>query len=172
MFIFRYIAKFFKLIGKVFCAIGAFCFGAIGLAVILILGYGFLSAFYQPSIPKQSVLVLDLTGEVLELPTESPLSMQLFGSASPTNTALHDVIASLENASKDDHIDGVLLKLDKLESAGIDSVREIGLALDRFKTSGKPVFAWGTNFSQAQYSIAAHANEIYLHPMGFIGVKV
>ena len=90
---------------------------------------------------------------------------------SPTNTALHDVIASLENASKDDHIDGVLLKLDKLESAGIDSVREIGLALDRFKTSGKPVFAWGTNFSQAQYSIAAHANEIYLHPMGFIGVK-
>ncbi len=171
MFIFRYVAKFFKLIGKVFCAIGAFCFGAIGLAVILILGYGFLSAFYQPSIPKQSVLVLDLTGEVLELPTESPLSMQLFGSASPTNTALHDVIASLENASKDDHIDGVLLKLDKLESAGIDSVREIGLALDRFKTSGKPVFAWGTNFSQAQYSIAAHANEIYLHPMGFIGVK-
>ena len=171
MFIFRYIAKFFKLIGKIFHAIGAFCLGCVGLGIVLILGYGFLSAFYQPSIPKHSVLVLDLAGEIRELPTESPLSMQLLGNAEPMDTVLYDVIASLDNAAKDDHIDAVLLKLDQLSGAGINTVREIGLALDRFKTSGKPIFAWGTNFSQVQYSIAAHANEIYLHPMGFVGVK-
>ena len=171
MFIFRYIARFFKLIGKIFHAIGAFCLGCIGLGIVLILGYGFLSAFYQPSLPKHSVLVLDLTGEIRELPTDNALSMQLLGSSEPMDTVLYDVIASLDSAAKDDHIDAVLLKLDQLSGAGINSVREIGLALDRFKTSGKPIFAWGTNFSQVQYSIAAHANEIYLHPMGFVGVK-
>ena len=97
MFIFRYIAKFFKLIGKIFHAIGAFCLGCVGLGIVLILGYGFLSAFYQPSIPKHSVLVLDLAGEIRELPTESPLSMQLLGNAEPMDTVLYDVIASADH---------------------------------------------------------------------------
>jgi protease-4 len=44
----------------------------------------------------------------------------------------------------------------------------VAAAIDRFKASGKPVIAWGSSFDQRQYFLAAHANQIYLHPMGSV----
>jgi protease-4 len=32
------------------------------------------------------------------------------------------------------------------------------------------VVAWGSSFDQRQYYIAAHADEVYLHPMGAVNV--
>ena len=35
---------------------------------------------------------------------------------------------------------------------------------------GKKVVAWGSSFDQRQYYIAAHADEVYLHPLGAVNV--
>ncbi len=47
-------------------------------------------------------------------------------------------------------------------------MREIAAAIDRFKASGKKVVAWGSSYDQRQYYIAAHADEVYLHPLGMV----
>lgn len=46
------------------------------------------------------------------------------------------------------------------------SIHEIGNAMDRFKGTGKRITVWSGGFSQRQYAIAAHASDVYLHPMG------
>ena len=40
-----------------------------------------------------------------------------------------------------------------------------GDALERFKAAGKPVVAWGGDFNQRRYFLAAHASEVLLHPI-------
>ncbi|RLA43091.1 MAG: signal peptide peptidase SppA, partial [Gammaproteobacteria bacterium] len=47
-------------------------------------------------------------------------------------------------------------------------LNELGEALTRFKSSGKPVIATGSNFSQEQYYLASFADEIHLNPMGMV----
>ena len=51
---------------------------------------------------------------------------------------------------------------------GFSTLREIAAAIDRFKASGKKVVAWGSHYDQRQYYIAAHADEVYLHPLGMV----
>jgi protease-4 len=47
----------------------------------------------------------------------------------------------------------------------------VAAALERFKASGKQVLAWATAFDQRQYYLAAHASEVYVHPMGTVALQ-
>ena len=62
----------------------------------------------------------------------------------------------------------VHLELSGLSRGGLSKLRRIGAALDDFKKSGKPVIASADYFSQAGYHLAAHANELYMHPEGIL----
>ena len=72
----------------------------------------------------------------------------------------------LDAATKDPKINHAILMLDGMQGAGLPILREVAAALERFKASGKKVIAWGSSFDQRQYYLAAHANEVYMHPMG------
>lgn len=124
-------------------------------------------------IPPKTTLVLDLQG---------PLREQFSGSArdnalrqargQPVNqTRLRDVLTALEAASKDPAIARVLLLTDDFAGAGPATLREVAAALQRVRTAGKPVWAWGSSYSQASYYLAAHADQVYLHPMGGVQVE-
>src|SRR5206468_8175047 len=39
------------------------------------------------------------------------------------------------------------------------------------KAAGKTVVAWGGTYDQKRYLVAAHANEVYLHPMGMVMIE-
>jgi protease-4 len=84
---------------------------------------------------------------------------------------LRDVLAVLDQAAKDPDIGAAVLLTDDLQGAGQASLREVASAIDRFKASGKPVVAWGSSYDQRQYLLAAHANEVYLHPMGMVLIE-
>ena len=64
-----------------------------------------------------------------------------------------------------------LLMLDDFAGAGLPTLREIAAAIERFKAAGKPVYAWGSDFDQRQYYLAAHATEVWLHPMGIVYIE-
>ena len=51
------------------------------------------------------------------------------------------------------------------------NLREIGAAMDRVKAAGKKITVWSTGYSQIQYAVAAHANEVFVHPMGGVMLK-
>ena len=127
-----------------------------------------------PALQAKTALVLNITGTVVEQRTGMSVRDQVLGQAQGQKmeqTRLRDVLAVLDNAAKDDKISHALLMLDDFSGAGLPTLREIALALERFKSAGKPVYAWGSDFDQRQYFLAAHATEVWLHPMGSVVVE-
>ena len=55
---------------------------------------------------------------------------------------------------------------DIMGGAGISKHQNIGAAIALFKKSGKQIIASGDVFNQSQYYLAAHADRVYMHPMG------
>ena len=126
-----------------------------------------------PALQPKTALVLDLSGRIAEQragSTRDTAIKQLQGQGE-SQTRLRDVLAVLDAAAKDDKIGHALLMLDGLSAAGLPTLREVAAALDRFKAAGKPVYAWGSGYDQRQYFLAAHASEVWLHPMGAVEVE-
>jgi protease-4 len=119
-------------------------------------------------VQKDSALVLNLQGRIVEQYTAGAREValaQALGRSEP-ETRLRDILDALGSAADDPNIKTVLLMLDEFDGAGLASLREVGAALDQFRKSGKKVVAWGGSYDQRQYAIAAHADEVYLHPFG------
>jgi protease-4 len=81
---------------------------------------------------------------------------------------LRDILNALDAAAGDPKISSLVVVLDEMRPTGFSTLREIAAAIDRFKASGKKVVAWGSGYDQRQYYIAAHADEVYLHPLGMV----
>ena len=117
-------------------------------------------------LPDQAALVLSLRGDIVEQKSETVLSNRLFGEAAREETLLKDVIGVIDHAGEDRRVQALVLDLRHLGRAAISKLLDIGEALERFKASGKQVYAFGDFFDQRRYYLAAHADQISLHPMG------
>ena len=122
----------------------------------------------EKDLPDQAALVLSLQGNIVEQKTETMLSNRLFGETALEETLLKDVIDVIEHAAEDQRVQALVLDLRNLGRAGICKLRDIGEALQRFKTSGKTIYAYGDYFDQHRYYLAAYADQINIHPMGGI----
>ena len=140
------------------------------LAVLLIVLYMIFGGGVKPLQPK-TTLVLDLKGQLVEqssLNARDALLTNVRGGEVHKMIQLRDVLSVLDAAAKDADVGAAVLLTDELQGAGQASLREVASALDRFRASGKPVVAWGSSFDQRQYLLAAHASEVYMHPMGMV----
>jgi len=126
-----------------------------------------------PRLDDKTALVLELRGPLVEQGAaglREGLERQAFGEP-PDGTQLRDVLDVLDTAAADPKIERVVLLLDELDTGGLPALREVAAALERFRARGKQVIAWGGSYNQAQYYLAAHASETWLHPMGMVYVK-
>jgi protease IV len=120
---------------------------------------------------EKTALVLDLKGQIVEQRSGNvgeALAASVRGGEVQKSVQLRDVLMVLDAAAKDKKIGSVVLLLDDMQGAGMPMLREVGAALERVKAAGKKVVAWGGSYDQRQYLIAAHADEVYLHPMGSV----
>ena len=143
------------------------------LALVGALLFFWLRGVSAPGVKDKTVLVLDIAGPVLEQRTGSAREQalaQLRGEA-VKSTLLRDVVGALDAAAADPKIDRALLLLDDFDGAGLPTLREIAGALERFRASGKTVSAWAANYDQRSYYLAAHADEVFLHPMGAVYIE-
>lgn len=127
-----------------------------------------------PALKDNTTLVLELGGQLVEQSSggwRDRAQAVLQGSSMPQQLRLRDVLAVLDEAARDPKVGRVLLDVDELQSAGLASLREVAAAIVRVKAAGKPVIAWAEDYNQAQYFLAAHANEVYLHPMGHVEMQ-
>jgi protease IV len=126
-----------------------------------------------PALQPKTALVLDLAGRISEQRSGNArdVALQKLRGQELNQTVLRDVLLALDEAAKDKRISHVFLTLDSFAGAGLPSLREVAAALERFKASGKPVIAWGSGFDQRSYYLAAHATELWLHPMGAVEVE-
>ena len=136
------------------------------LLVIVLIAIVFFKG--TEDVPDGAALILSPEGDIVEQQTESMLASDLLGDAARAETLLQDVIDGIDFARDDDRIEVLVLDLRKMGTAGISKLQSIAAALERFSSSGKKIFAFGDYFNQQQYYLAAHADRLYLNPMGAI----
>ncbi|WP_310385551.1 signal peptide peptidase SppA [Roseateles sp.] len=142
------------------------------LALLVALVSGLVSRGPAP-LKDKTTLVLDLRGGLVEQFSGSAreqVMAQLKGNAQ-RQTRLRDVLATLDAAAKDPKISTVLLQLDEFDGAGMAGLHEVAAALNRFKAGGKKIIAYGDQFDQRGYFLAAQANEVYLNPLGTVRIE-
>lgn len=125
----------------------------------------------KASVPKSSALVLNLEGNlVIEKqyvdPAEKFAAEALGQGPENPEILVRDLVKVINNAKEDKRIKTLVLQLNGLGGGGLDKMRLVANAITDFKTSGKPVYAMGDYYGQNQYYLAAHADNLYLNPMG------
>jgi protease-4 len=134
--------------------------------LLIIFFFAILLSDSKKDLPDKAALVLALQGDIVIQKTGTVPSGWLFGEPAREETLLRDVIDAIDYAVNDERIQLLVLDLHDMGSAGISKLQDIGESLTRFKDSGKEIIAAGAVFNQAQYYLAAHADRIYVHPMG------
>jgi protease-4 len=142
------------------------------LTIVILLLWAIFGGGVRPLAPKTS-LVLDLKGDLVEQATGGlrETLMAGVGGQSRRTVQLRDVLRVLDAAARDSNISSVVLILDEMDGAGLAMLREVGAAVDRVKAAGKPVIAWSGSYDQKRYLVAAHASEVYVHPMGMVMIE-
>jgi len=123
-----------------------------------------------PKVPGSAALVIRPTGRLVEQLSGDPFSRalaELTGDAEP-QTLVSDIIEGLRSAKDDARITSVMLDLSEMPGGGLSKLKRVAGALVDFRESGKPVIAKADYFVQGSYFLAAHADEIYMHPEGVL----
>jgi protease IV len=129
--------------------------------------YAAMSADPNAARGKGGALLLAFDGPIVDQKTEiDPRSLLLGDGGVGAQYQLDDVLHALDVAATDDDIKTVVLDLDRFGGAGRVALQNIGERLDKVKAAKKPVLAFATGYFDASYSLAAHASEIWLDPMG------
>jgi protease-4 len=142
------------------------------LFIVIFLLWAMFGGGVKPLAPK-TALVLDLKGDLVEQHTGGLRETVLagVGGQAKRTIQLRDVLTVLDAAAKDSNISSVVMILDEMDSAGLAMLHDVGAAIDRVKAAGKPVIAWSGNYDQKRYLVAAHASEVYVHPMGMVMIE-
>jgi protease-4 len=142
------------------------------LIVLLVLFLG-LAAALSPSIPivhHKTALVIAPQGALVEQLAGDPFERavaELYGQQR-AETLVRDLTDAIEAAKTDKRIEALVLDVGSMAGGGVAKLEEVARAVRDFRTSGKKVYAYGEGFDQAQYYLAAQADEIYLDPQGLI----
>ncbi len=113
-----------------------------------------------------SILHLKLDQEIVDRGNKDQFNFDLGPFQGANKIGLNTLLATLEHAKTDDHIEGIFLDLTNMQ-AGFATEKEIREKLIAFKQeSGKPVVAFSEAYSQGTYYMATAADAIYLQPKG------
>lgn len=123
-----------------------------------------------PQVPGAAALSIAPQGALVDQLSGDPVQRALARAQGRAfeETLLPDLIDAIRAARDDDRIRVLVLELDRMESAGLSKLEELAAAIVEFRESGKPVVAIGDGYSRNQYYLAAHADQVYMHPMGFV----
>lgn len=124
----------------------------------------------KPGIPSEAALVIAPQGTLVEELSGDPVdrAVNKFMGQEEPETLVHDVIKAIEAGASDSRIKALVLDLDGLTGGGLSKLQEVAAAVQEFKKSGKPVIALGDGYTQVQYFLASPADEIHMHPLGFV----
>lgn len=141
--------------------------------LLLLVIFGLLVAALRgsiPRLPERGALIIRPSGDIVEQLSGEPLQRaisQAQDQSSP-QTLLWDLTRAIRSAAKDSRVQALLIETDDLDSVGLPETEELAAAIAEFRRTGKKVIAHGSYFLDAQYYLAAQADEVYLDPMGFV----
>jgi len=115
-------------------------------------------------VEENSVLTIDLSKPINEREITTVETL-IFNKK---NVGLSTILSAIENAATDNKIKGIYLKSDVTYTGGWATTQEIRDALEKFKESGKFVYAYADYYTQKTYYLATVANRIFLNPSGMV----
>ncbi len=147
--------------------------------IFLLLIFLFVKSLFftdDPTVPTSSALLVKPEGIIVEeLDYVDPLDEVIDELSEKSNkepqTLLRDVIKSITMASQDKNITALILDLSSLQGAAPSKLHNIAKAIEIFKSSGKPVYAYSEFYNQYQYFLAAQADEVYMDPLGTVYIE-
>jgi protease-4 len=139
------------------------------LLFIFLLFFG-LTANDPVVMPSGAALTIEPYGVLVEQLEGDPYDRAidaLLGDGKP-QTRTQDIVDAFSYARDDDRIELVFLDLNRVLGGGLSKLQQIAEAMDQFRAAGKTIVANADFMSQQAYFLAAHADEIYLHPDGAV----
>lgn len=119
----------------------------------------------ETQVRKNSIMMLDLSGNIAERSQENPFSFLL--NEDNETYGLDDILSSIKKAKENEDIKGIYIQAGWL-GAGFASIEEIRQALVDFKESGKFIVAYGDSYSQGLYYLSSVADKVLLNPQGAV----
>ncbi len=164
------IRSFFRFIWQAINFTNHLVFNIIMLFVLILIiaaiSAGMSSKSFAP-LSNNTALVLDLEGQLVEQRTADSISTAIAeAQGAGREIQLRDMLAVIEEAKVDPKISHLVLNTEGFNANGMASVREIAKALQDFKTSKKPIYAFANSFDQKQYLLAAQATKVFMDPEG------
>ncbi|MBE2215948.1 MAG: signal peptide peptidase SppA [Opitutaceae bacterium] len=145
-----------------------------GLFVLVL--FGMLAAAGTPvaNVPAGSVLVFDMSANIADAPSQGSsdeLVAELTGGGGPRRLELRKVVDAIDAAATDERIKAIYLE-GSFEptnyGSGYGALLEVRAALERFRTSGKPVIAYLVAPSTREFLVASAASKVVLNPLGMV----
>jgi protease-4 len=118
-----------------------------------------------------TVLHIKLDQTINDRSSNNPFENFNFSNFTTEKTmGLTDILENIEKATKDDNIQGIFLDVSSIP-AGLGTIEEIRNALRKFKESGKYIYAYSEMYAQSTVYLTSIADQIYMHPMGYLELK-
>ena len=163
----NFLKSFFASILGTLTALGLF------FVILLLFVSGIASIINAPSgltsIKQNSVLDLNLNYPIVDRAPNFD-EFQRFLGLEDEVLGLPDILSAIDKAKDNSSIKGIRLRTDFI-SAGWAQTRSIRNALNRFKESGKFIYAYGDLYTQKGYYLASVSDSIFLNPVGILEFK-
>ena len=129
--------------------------------------FAVLSARPNPGLVRDGALLLQLDGVVVEEASPiDPIATLLAQSLPTREFAARELVHAIDEAAGDDRIEAIALDMSLFLGGGQVHLQEIGEALDRFRRADKNVYAYAVAYTDDSLLLAAHADEVWVDPMG------
>lgn len=145
-----------------------------GVAIVIVV-FGLLARLGtaqmgQMQVTKDSVLVINLQGEIEERAMPVDFDYTFLSGNIEKKQSLLELVSAIEAAAENKNIKAIYIKCNALVAspASLNAIRN---ALLQFKDSGKDIIAYGDMLAMGDYYISSVADEIYLNPGGNVGLK-
>ncbi len=142
---------------------------AVFFAVCIGVGVWLVGQWRKPVVSSNAALVARLSGDIPEH-LETDFSFEQFRNDDGGNLTLFAVTEAIRKAADDDDIKALVLECSNF-GAGWAKAQEIRWAVESFKKSNKPVWAYLTVAGGSGYYIASTADKIVIQPESMLDVK-
>jgi protease IV len=146
---------------KVVITISAIVIGVILIAVVALAIIVSIIRGNRPSIRDNSVLALNVSGSLPDYVPDDPIRRLLGGQPQ----SLGSLITQFRKAKVDKRITAILLDVDASD-VGWAKAEEIRGAIEDFRASGKPVYAYMEMGMNKDYYVATACDKIFVAPPG------
>ena len=157
---------------------------AIFVSVLIFILFTSIIVFFSvretpPKVDDGAMLVLNLNQPISDraqpgFDFSNVPDLLISGAPSATFT-LRELMAVIDHAAEDDRISGIYLTGNVPTGgtffSGSATLRELRESLERFRETGKKIYAYEEGYNMRSYYLASLADSVFMHPFGTMGTR-